>query len=120
MTESPELAAAKPLLDAAEDRGFTFERIAVGEDAPLGGARESTGWLDEVYVGGLFSGCSAARRRRYSLVVPRGLPVTERVSEDALEALHAVVDGRADECCAITLEAGAVTLLFDVLGEWLG
>jgi hypothetical protein len=120
MTESPELAAAKPLLDAAKDRGFTVERIAVGQDAPLGGVRESTGWLDEVYVGGLFSGCSAARRRRYSLVVPRGLPGTEQVSADALEALHTVVDGRTDECCAITLKAGAVTLPFDVLGKWLG
>ncbi len=108
MTESPELAAAKPLLDAAKDRGFTFEWIAVGEDAPSGGVRESTGWLDEVYVGGLFSGCSAARRRRYSLVVPRGLPVTERVSGHALEALHTVVDGRTDECSAITREAGSV------------
>ena len=34
MAESPELAAAKRLLDAAKDRGFIFERIAVGEDAP--------------------------------------------------------------------------------------
>lgn len=31
-----------------------------------------------------------------------------------------VLDGRADECCVITLEGAAVTLLFDVLGEWLG
>ncbi|MGB6165001.1 MAG: hypothetical protein WCF33_15550 [Pseudonocardiaceae bacterium] len=120
MTESPELAAAKPLLDAAKGRGFTFEWITVGEDASLSGVRGSTGWLDEVYVGGLFSGCSAARRRRYSLVVPGGLPVTKRVSGDALEALHTVVDGRADECCVITREAGAVTLPFDALGKWLG
>ncbi|MGH3869335.1 MAG: hypothetical protein ACRDQ4_25160 [Pseudonocardiaceae bacterium] len=41
MTESPELAAAQPLLDAAKDRGFTVERIAVGEDAPLRGVWES-------------------------------------------------------------------------------
>jgi hypothetical protein len=31
-----------------------------------------------------------------------------------------VLDARADHCCVITLEDGAVTLLFDVLGEWLG
>ncbi|MGH3767231.1 MAG: hypothetical protein ACRDS0_01065 [Pseudonocardiaceae bacterium] len=31
-----------------------------------------------------------------------------------------VLDGRADECCVITVEGAAVTLLFDVLGEWLG
>ena len=111
MTENPELPAAKPLLDPAKDRGFTVERITVGQDAPLGGVRESTGWLDEVYVGGLFSGGSAARRHRYSLVVPGGLPATERVSGDALEVLHTVVDGRTDKCCAITLETGAVDVV---------
>jgi hypothetical protein len=91
MPDSLELAAAKRLLDAARDRGFTFERIALGENAPLRGTRESTSWLDEVYVAGLSSGCSAARRRRYSLIVPGGLPVTERISGDALEVLHTVV-----------------------------
>ncbi|HYZ37265.1 MAG TPA: hypothetical protein VE673_11180 [Pseudonocardiaceae bacterium] len=91
MPDSPELAAAKRLLDAAKDRGFTFERIALGQDAPLRGIRESTNWLDEVYVGGLSSGCCAARRRRYSLIVPGGLPVTERISGNALEVLHTVV-----------------------------
>ncbi|MBV9162362.1 MAG: hypothetical protein JO281_12595 [Pseudonocardiales bacterium] len=110
MADSPESAAAKRLLDAAKDRGFTFERITVGEGAPLRGVRKSTGWLDEVYVGGLFSGCSAARRRRYSLVVPGGLPVTERVSGDTLEVLHTVVDGRAEEYSVITLLRGAAAV----------
>ena len=31
-----------------------------------------------------------------------------------------VLDGRADHCCVITMNGAAVTLLFDVLGEWLG
>jgi hypothetical protein len=31
-----------------------------------------------------------------------------------------VLDGRADHCCVITLGDPAATLLFDVLGEWLG
>ncbi|MGH3900869.1 MAG: hypothetical protein ACRDTA_22020 [Pseudonocardiaceae bacterium] len=31
-----------------------------------------------------------------------------------------VLDGRADECCVIAVEGAGVTLLFDVLGEWLG
>lgn len=31
-----------------------------------------------------------------------------------------VLDAYADHCCVITLEGEAVTLLFDVLGEWLG
>lgn len=92
MAESPELTAAKRLLDAAKDRGFAFERIALGEDAPLRGVRESANWVDEIYIGGLSTGrCSAARRRRYSLIVPAGLPVTARISGDALEVLHTVV-----------------------------
>ena len=31
-----------------------------------------------------------------------------------------VLDARTDHCCVITLQNAAVTLLFDVLGEWLG
>jgi hypothetical protein len=31
-----------------------------------------------------------------------------------------VLDAHADECCVITVQGAAVTLLFDVLGEWLG
>lgn len=31
-----------------------------------------------------------------------------------------VLDGRADHCCLFSLDPAAVTLLFDVLGEWLG
>ncbi|MGH3815686.1 MAG: hypothetical protein ACRDUV_25085 [Pseudonocardiaceae bacterium] len=36
------------------------------------------------------------------------------------EGERIVLDGRADECCVITVEGAAVTLLFDVFGEWLG
>jgi hypothetical protein len=31
-----------------------------------------------------------------------------------------VLDAHADECCVITVEGAGMTLLFDVLGEWLG
>jgi hypothetical protein len=31
-----------------------------------------------------------------------------------------VLGGNADDCSVFLLEGGAVTLLFDVLGEWLG
>ena len=41
MTDSPDLWAAKRLLDLAKLRGFTFQRIASGEDAPLVGVRHS-------------------------------------------------------------------------------
>jgi len=36
------------------------------------------------------------------------------------EGERIVLDAHADDCCVITLENTAVTLLFDVLGEWLG
>jgi len=91
MTDSPELAAAKRLLDAAKRCGFAFQRIAPGEDGPLWGVRESVDWVDEIYLGGFSTGCTAARCRRFSLVVPGGLPVTQRVSGDAIEVLHTVV-----------------------------
>jgi hypothetical protein len=93
MVDSPDLAAAKRLLDAAKDAGFAFQRIAPGEDAPLRGVRQSTQWLDEIHLGGLWApqSCTAIRRRRSSLVVPGGLPVAEQVSGDALIVLHTVV-----------------------------
>src|SRR2546421_13097956 len=71
MADSPDLAAAKRLLEAAKDAGFTFQRIAPGEDAPLRGVRQSTQWLDEIHLGGLWApqSCTAIRRRRSSLVV---------------------------------------------------
>jgi hypothetical protein len=31
-----------------------------------------------------------------------------------------VLDGRGDQCCSFTLGCAAVTLVFDVIGEWLG
>ncbi|MGH3898977.1 MAG: hypothetical protein ACRDTA_12160 [Pseudonocardiaceae bacterium] len=36
------------------------------------------------------------------------------------EGDRVVLDGHADECCVFSLPGPAVTLLFDVLGEWLG
>ena len=35
MADSPDLAAAKRLLDSAKAAGFAFERIAPGEDSPM-------------------------------------------------------------------------------------
>jgi hypothetical protein len=93
MVDSPDLAAAKRLLDAAKEAGFCFQRIASGEDAPVVGVRQSTEWLDEIHLGGFWApqSCTAIRRRRSSLVVPGGLSVAQRVSGDALTVLHTVV-----------------------------
>ncbi|MGH3935737.1 MAG: hypothetical protein ACRDS1_12310 [Pseudonocardiaceae bacterium] len=57
------------------------------------GVRETVEFLDEIYVAGFWESdsCTAIRRRRSSLVVPGGLPVTERVIGDALTVLHTVV-----------------------------
>lgn len=54
------------------------------------GVRESDDWLDEIYLGGFSWRCHATRKRRWSLIVPGGLPVTESVSGDALTVLHTV------------------------------
>jgi hypothetical protein len=93
MVDSPQLVAAKRLLDAAKDAGFAFECIAPGEDGPLRGVRQTREFLDEVYVAGCGEpdSCTAIRRRRYSLIVPGGLPVAQRLAGDALTVLHTVV-----------------------------
>jgi len=93
MADSPELAAAKRLLDEAKDRGFHFERVALGEDGPLRGVRDTPEHRDEIYLAGFAApeSCTAIRRRRSSLIVPGGLPVTARVTGDALTVLHTVV-----------------------------
>jgi hypothetical protein len=91
MGDTPDLAAAKRLLDLAKREGFTFQRIAPGQDGPLHGVRETLEYRDEIYLGGFANSCHATRRRRYSLIVPDGLPVTAQVIGDALTVLHTVV-----------------------------
>ena len=88
---SPELAAALRLLDAAKDAGFSFTRLAPGEDGPLWGVRDGVEFSDRILIAGFGADCHATRSRRYSLVVPGGAPVTERVSGDALSVLHTAV-----------------------------
>ena len=91
--DSPEVAAAKRLLDTAKESGFAFTRTGPGEDAPLLGVRESVEWVDEIVLAGFWDAesCCAVRRRRCSLLVPGGLPVAQRVSGDALTVLHTVL-----------------------------
>jgi hypothetical protein len=89
--DSPDLAAAKRLLDTAKSQGFTFQRIAPGPDGPLVGVRETVEYRDTCYLGGFGDGCCATRARKYSLIVPGGLPITERVTGDALTVLRTVV-----------------------------
>jgi hypothetical protein len=89
--DGPELRTAKRLLDLATSQGFAFQRVAPGEDGPLFARRETTEYRDEIYLGGFADSCHATRARKSSLVMPSGLPVTTRVSGDALTVLHTVV-----------------------------
>lgn len=89
--ESPDLVAAKRLLDAAKRGGFSFQRVAPGPDGPLWGVRETLEWRDTIYLAGFGQACTATRARKPSLIVPGGLLVTERVGGDALSVLHTVV-----------------------------
>jgi hypothetical protein len=88
--ESADVRAAQHLLDLAKEQGFAFTRAATGHDGPLRGVRESLEFVDEVVVAGFSHSCEATRRRRYSLIVPGGMPVTHRVTGDALTVLHTV------------------------------
>jgi hypothetical protein len=92
VADSPELAAAKRLLDLAKERGFRFWRTAPGADGPVWGERESLEWLDTIFLAGFSESCNAARIRKSPLVIPGDSLVTERVSGDALEVLHTVCD----------------------------
>ncbi len=69
MTDSPGLTAAKRLLDLARTQGFSFERIAPGEDGPLVGRRDSADYKDEIYIGGFSDSCHGTRARKYGLIV---------------------------------------------------
>ena len=89
--ESPDLAAAKRLLNAAKRGGFSFQRVAPGPDAPLWGVRETLRWRDTIYLAGFSEACTATRSRKSSLIVPGGPLVTQRVAGDALNVLHTVV-----------------------------
>jgi hypothetical protein len=91
VTDSTELAAAKRLLDLARSQGFTFQRILPGPDGPLFARRETTEHRDEIYLGGFSDFCHATRARKFFLIVPSGLPITARVSGDALSVLRTVV-----------------------------
>jgi hypothetical protein len=94
MADSPEVAAAKRLLDDAKSGGFAFQRTGPGPDAPVFGVRETGEWVDEIVLAGFWEpeSCVAVRRRRSSLVVPGGLPVAQRVTGDALTVLHTVCE----------------------------
>lgn len=91
MADGLGVAAAKRLLDLAQDQGFVFQRVAPGDDGPLLSVREISDYRDQIYISDFYSGCTATRARKSSLIVPNGLPVTACVEGEALIVLHTVV-----------------------------
>lgn len=89
--DSPDLVAAKRLLDAAKRGGFRFMRVAPGPDGPLWGVRETLDWRDTIYLAGFGQACTACRSRKSSLIIPGGPLVTQQVAGDAVSVLHTVV-----------------------------
>jgi hypothetical protein len=92
--DSPDLVDGKRLIDLAKRQGFVFGRIAPGPDGPLLGVRDTDRWRDEIYLAGFSDSCSAIRRRKSTLIVPGGPPVTERIAGGALEVLDTVARWR--------------------------
>lgn len=87
--DSPDLVAAKRLLDSVKQGGFRFVRVA--PDSPLWGLRETLEWRDTIYLAGFGRACTAIRSRKCSLIVPGGPLVTQRIDGDAISVLHTVV-----------------------------
>ena len=90
-TDSPDVVVAKRLLDQVKRDGFTFQRVALGEDAPLVGYRISDDWVDLIHLEGFSRDCFAWRQRASSLIVSRDALVQRRVEGGALDVLREVL-----------------------------
>ncbi|MGH3669468.1 MAG: hypothetical protein ACRDSH_02355 [Pseudonocardiaceae bacterium] len=53
--------------------------------------RETLEWRDTIFLAGFDQACTATRARKYSLIVPGGPMVTERIGGDAITVLRTVV-----------------------------
>ena len=89
--DSPDVVIAKRLLDHAKRGGFTFQRAALGVDAPLVGHRVSDGWVDLIHLEGFSRDCFAWRKRTSSLIVSPNALVQRRVEGSALDVLNEVL-----------------------------
>jgi hypothetical protein len=93
MGDSPALSAAKRLIDELKRQGFSFTRVAPGEDGPLHAVRETAQWHDKIFIGGFSDGCHAVRMRRSALILPgEEALVAARVEGNALTVLHTVAE----------------------------
>jgi hypothetical protein len=90
-TDSPDVTIAKRLLDYAKQSGFTFQRVAPGEDGPLVGYRVSDSWLDLIHIEGFGRGCFACRKRTSALIVSQDALAQRQVDGSAVEVLNEVL-----------------------------
>lgn len=90
-TDSPDVVIAKRLLDQAKLGGFTFLRVAPGQDSPLMGYRVSDNCVDVIHIEGFSRDCIAWRERTSSLIVSQDALVQRTVEGGALEVLHDVL-----------------------------
>jgi hypothetical protein len=91
--DSPDVVIARQLLDHARLCGFTFQRTALGVDAPLVGHRVSDDWVDLIRIEGSSRDCSAWREWTSSLIVSSdGLGQRQcRVEGSAVHVLNEVL-----------------------------
>lgn len=89
--DSPDLVTAMRLLDDLKLRGFQFQRVAPGEDGPLGGHRINGACLDLVHIEGFSQDCFAWRKRASSLIVSDNGPVERQTDGSAIDVLNEVL-----------------------------
>lgn len=90
-TDSPDVEIAKRLLDQMKQDGFTFQRAAPGEDAPLVGYRVSDSWVDLIHIEGFSRDCFAWRQGASPLIVSQNAVVRRQVEGSALDVLHEIL-----------------------------
>lgn len=89
--DSTDVVIAKRLLDDAKQRGFTFQRAALGADAPLVGHRVSDDWTDLIHIEGFSRDCFAWRQRTSSLFVSQRALMQRQVEGGAIDVLTEVM-----------------------------
>jgi hypothetical protein len=94
--DSPDVVIAKKLIDHAKLQGFTFQRTAADQDAPLIGKRAGSNWLDVIHIAGFSRDCLATRQRTSSLILIGNELVQRRVEGSALHVLNEVLTWEPD------------------------
>lgn len=91
VNDSPDLMIAMRLLDRLKACGFEFQRVALGEDAPLVGNRVREDWIDLIHIAGFSRDCFAWRKRTSSLILPGDALIKHQTAGGALNVLSEVL-----------------------------